>query len=54
MSESALPNPSIAQSLDALQAQLAAIVASSDDAIVGKNFDGIIQSWNASAQRIFG
>jgi two-component system, LuxR family, sensor kinase FixL len=39
---------------EADQRHLAAIVESSDAAIIGKNVDGIVTSWNAAAERIFG
>jgi two-component system sensor kinase FixL len=34
--------------------RLAAIVTSSDDAIVGKTIDGIVTDWNGGAEKIFG
>src|SRR3954469_3606728 len=36
------------------QARLAAIIESSDDAIVSKTLEGIIKTWNKGAERIFG
>jgi PAS domain S-box-containing protein len=39
---------------DEVTRRLATIIETSDDAIISKNLDGVIQTWNHGAERIFG
>ncbi|MBA3661916.1 MAG: response regulator [Gammaproteobacteria bacterium] len=48
-----LVNLELAKS-DLIKSKLAAIVESTDDAIIGRTLDGIIESWNKGAEQLYG
>lgn len=42
------------KNIDVLRKKLSSLLEDSEDAIIGVTFDGLIVSWNSSAERIFG
>ena len=45
---------SVRKKIEATIYQLASIVESSDDAIIGQSLEGVISTWNSGAERLFG
>src|SRR6202158_5174579 len=50
----AIRDLTVRKSAEEMKFELAAIVDSSEDAVIGKSLEGIVRTWNHGAQRIFG